>query len=226
MIGNTPGPSSLSCVQSNNNARKRHKTNVVLFQHLRRSAGRLRAPLRPMHGQKVISAQLLAFPGCRIDQIRPVVLVNSPTLLPLLGSPVTDTDIGSHLATGIPPAEKLVKGFSHNNLVALDRLSSQERTTRPVTGGKAIRTIRPMGKAATPTRFKQTFCAKLKAAREFRGLSQEEMAKRLHILPNTYSKYEKRSLMPHYLLVQASVILDVTPDYFYGFEPVAKVANQ
>jgi DNA-binding XRE family transcriptional regulator len=153
-------------------------------------------------------------------------LRDAAALPPLLDTPMSKTDVGGHLGSGVPPAEQFIKGLCHTSLLPLDRLSSQGRTTHPVTPDAPGRTIRPMGKATTPTRFKQNFCAKLKAAREFRGITQEDMAKRLDILPNTYSKYEKRSLMPHYLLVQASIILDVTPDYFYGFEALAKASSQ
>lgn len=198
------------------------KSNVIPFKRSRASARRLRATRGPVHGQKIVSAQLLAFPRSRSNQVRPVVLVDTPALLPLLGGPGRHANVGGHLAAGIPPAKQFIKGLRHMSVVPLDRMSSQGRTTRPVTPDDASRTMCPMGKATTPARFRREFCARLRSAREFRGFSQEEFAKKLHVLPNTYSKYERRSPMPHYLVPLACGFLDISPDYLYGLDEEAQ----
>lgn len=48
------------------------------------------------------------------------------------------------------------------------------------------------------------------------------MAKALGLLPNTYSKYESRSLLPHHLMLRACEILKINLEYLYG---VAAAAN-
>lgn len=47
------------------------------------------------------------------------------------------------------------------------------------------------------------------------GLEQVEFATRLGVLPNTYGKYERRSLLPHYLIPKACEILGITPDQLF-----------
>lgn len=73
-----------------------------------------------------------------------------------------------------------------------------------------------MGRGTSPTRFKTEFCRRVKAAREFRGLSQSEAANELGVSTNTYSTYERRTLIPHYLLPQACKVFGVKADYFFA----------
>jgi len=75
-----------------------------------------------------------------------------------------------------------------------------------------------MGKASTPASFKRDFCRRLKIAREFNRLEQADMAKALGLLPNTYSKYESRSLLPHHLMLKACEILKIDLGYLYGVD--------
>lgn len=76
-----------------------------------------------------------------------------------------------------------------------------------------------MGKASTPTQFKRDFCKRLAAARVMAGLEQAEFAQQLGLLPNTYSKYERRSLLPHYLVARAARILNVDVDFLFTGDP-------
>lgn len=72
-----------------------------------------------------------------------------------------------------------------------------------------------MGKASTPTSFKREFCQRLKAARIMAGYEQAEFAKELGLLPNTYSKYESRSLLPHYLIPKACELLEIETEMLF-----------
>lgn len=141
---------------------------------------------------------------------------NTTALTPLLDSPLAFPDVLRHIGKRVPAVEDLVKSFdSHGSLIPRDSLSRQVRTTRPVTKSYKARTMRPMSRTTTPTTFKKEFCQRLKAARTMAGFEQAEFAKALGILPNTYGKYEKRSLLPHYLIPQACALLQITADQLY-----------
>ena len=165
-------------------------------------------PRSGMHRQQITSAQLLAFPFDRVHYGLPGIRRDTLSLLPLADDPMTFANSLGHLGKGVPHREHISNGF-HSADIARDSLSRQERTTRPVTGSGRPRTIRPMGKASTPTAFKKEFCQRLKAARIMAGYEQSEFARELGLLPNTYNKYETRSLLPHYLIPQACEILGI-----------------
>ncbi len=74
-----------------------------------------------------------------------------------------------------------------------------------------------MGKATTPTKFRNDFCRRVRAARVLAGLNQPEAAAMLGVKEDTYSKYERRTAMPHYLIPRACQLFRVTPDELYGF---------
>jgi DNA-binding XRE family transcriptional regulator len=202
--------------------RKRRKQgNVVQLNPLlaRPSSGGLSAPV--VHDQKIVSAQLLTFPRSRRNDRWPMSRRNSPSLPPLLRAPQTDSHVRSHLLDRGPASEQLIDHF-HAPLITGDNLSSQGQTCGPVTAGAGTRTMCPMGKATTPGQFKRDFCKRLAAARVMRGYDQAEFAKLLGLLPNTYSKYERRSLLPHYLVAQACEILEVDVSYLFGATAVPK----
>ena len=70
--------------------------------------------------------------------------------------------------------------------------------------------------------FIAAFQARLKRAREERGMTQRQMAISLDLPVSTYKKYETRpgSSFPSYLLPDLSIILDQPLGYWiYGHEP-------
>ena len=71
----------------------------------------------------------------------------------------------------------------------------------------------------TPSRYRDAFCDRVKAAREAVELTQEQMAHALDTTQGTYKQYETRSLMPHPLLVQFCRITGVHPWYMLTGQP-------
>jgi transcriptional regulator with XRE-family HTH domain len=70
--------------------------------------------------------------------------------------------------------------------------------------------------------FNAAFQARLKKAREERGMTQLQLAISLDLPVSTYKKYETRSgsAFPPYLLPTLSIILDRPLGYWiYGHEP-------
>lgn len=57
-----------------------------------------------------------------------------------------------------------------------------------------------MGKTQPSSEFKAGFTAAVKAAREAKGLTQEQMATLLGLKQDRYKQYEGRTLMPHELI--------------------------
>lgn len=167
-----------------------------------------RSPRSRVHCHQVAGGQLLTFPLDRVHNGLPGIRRDALPLLPLADDPVTFTDGLGHLGKGVPHREHISNGF-HSRDIARDSLSRQEPTSRPVTAMGAKRTIRPMGRATTPATFKKEFCQRLKAARIMAGYDQAEFAKELGLLPNTYNKYETRSLLPHFLIPRACEILGI-----------------
>lgn len=193
--------------------RRAHK-NVVPIEHLyaRSRDARDRSPA--VHSQQVIGAQLFAFPPGGRDNLRPVLARNASALSPLLDAPMSDAHVRRHFRDGLPAIEQFREGL-HAPLIPLDNQSSQDQTRGPVTEFARARTMCPMGKASTPLTFKKAFCQRLKAARVVAGLEQAQFAEMLGLLPNTYSKYEKRSLLPHYLVARACDILGVDANFLF-----------
>lgn len=175
---------------------------------------RIPAAAKPVHRKKIVRSQLLAFPLNRDDNRVPCIGRDAASLLPLTDLPMTFANGLGHLGQGIPHLENIANGF-HAGVITWDNLSRQGKTTRPVTASRTQRTIRPMGKATTPTAFKKEFCQRLKAARIMAGLDQAEVAQELGLLLNTYNKYETRSLLPHYLIPRACEILGIEPDVLF-----------
>lgn len=67
-----------------------------------------------------------------------------------------------------------------------------------------------MAKSDGASAFKLKFLARVAAARDSQGFTQETMATALGMDQPKYSKYEKRSLMPHYLIEQFCLITHVS----------------
>lgn len=57
--------------------------------------------------------------------------------------------------------------------------------------------------------FNNGYCARLKAARDQRGWTAEQMATALGIPPDRYRKYEFRSPMPVYLIERFCIIAGI-----------------
>lgn len=62
------------------------------------------------------------------------------------------------------------------------------------------------------------FCNKLKELRTSKGLSQEKLAKRLHITKSMISAYENSVRFPSYdVLTKIALFFNVSIDYLFGF---------
>lgn len=87
----------------------------------------------------------------------------------------------------------------------------------PVTGKPTPRTIRPMGRGVTPTRFKTEFAERLKAARIAAGYStQQEFAAALGVPIERYKKWESgRTPMPHQYIPAACELTGQDANYFF-----------
>jgi DNA-binding XRE family transcriptional regulator len=184
---------------------------------------------RGVNGKKIVSAQLMAFPCDSRNQEKPVLLGNAVPLVPLADTGSIEAKVGCHFGDRGPKSENRVEGSEtwrakllHVGLIERDNLSRQSRTTRPVTRSVGPGKLLHMGKATTPTKFKTEFCQRLKAARIMAGLEQADFAKALGLLPNTYNKYETRSLLPHYLIPLACELLEIDPKYLYYGEKVLR----
>lgn len=188
---------------------------------------RPRRKRRPMHDKKLLKGKLLAFPLHPIDYGAPPILGDAPTLAPFLGGPMSDAQFISHLRDGIPAFDNFKNGldFGHDRHNVPDSQSGQGRTRRSVTEISPKRTMCPMGKATTPTSFKVIFCQRVKSARTMTGQSQVEVAAQLGISADTYSKYERRSLPPHYLIPRLCDVLEVEADFLFGSGRKKKAAG-
>lgn len=63
------------------------------------------------------------------------------------------------------------------------------------------------------TAFEEAVRARLRMLRENKGASQGDVAEALGVDANTYSKYESRSLPPHWLLPRLAAYYSVTCDF-------------
>ena len=57
-----------------------------------------------------------------------------------------------------------------------------------------------------PKQFNEAFCTRTRELREATGMSQIEMAGALGVSAEAYRKYEKRSPLPHYLVIRFCAI--------------------
>ena len=70
-----------------------------------------------------------------------------------------------------------------------------------------------------PPDYKRLFCERVRNARKSMNLDQAEMATMLGIKPDTYGKYEKRSLLPHHLIPRWCEITGHDPWYLLTGRP-------
>lgn len=203
----TKGRSKFSIVQNNG--------ELVAVSLARIRARRNTSPFTHMHRQNGISAKVNALTFGGGDNRRPSGIGNAFSLPPFLDGPRALSDVIRHGGEGIPATENLIDGFNHDPLIARDSLSRQVGTMNPVTRATQARTMRPMSKTVTPANFKKEFCLRLKSIRVMRGLNQADLALKIGVPPNTYGKYERRSLPPHYLIPSICEVLGVSPAELY-----------
>lgn len=184
------------------------------------STGRINnAPRLRMHQNQRIRADVLPLVLQGQHERRPSLVGDSTTLPPLLNGPSGFADSVSHVGNGVPNAKDFFEGVDeHGSVIARDKLSRQAGTNVPVTKTRRGRTMCPMSRAVTPTSFKRDFCERLKAARVMANYDQVTLAEALGISANTYGKYERRSLLPHYLIPKVCALLGITADQL--FHPV------
>lgn len=160
----------------------------------------------------------------------PVFGRDPTTLPPLLDLPQRFVDRFGKVNTSTKGFENSDDASStvsfHEPVLSSDRLSSQDRTGWAMTSQASKRTMCPMGKATTPAKFKRDFCRRVRAARILAGLTQGEAAERFGLKEDTYSKYERRSPMPHYLIPRACGLFGVAPDELYGLRARADLDQE
>lgn len=195
--------------------KRRRNANVIDFALLLARTRRRPATTKPVQDEQIVCADLLSFPGGgRYDGV-PVSHGDTPALAPLAGTPGRDPDVIGHFIESVPAVEE-VPDRAHDTTYTQDNLSRQPVTSRPVTYLASTGTLRPMGKATTPTQFKREFCLRLRSFRVSAGYEEAaDFAKELGLLPNTYSKYENRSLLPHYLIPKVCELLQIEPTDLY-----------
>lgn len=66
------------------------------------------------------------------------------------------------------------------------------------------------------TEFKAKFVARTAAARARAGFTQETIAAALGMKQAKYHKYEKRTLLPHVLVMQFCLLCRITPEWLYA----------
>jgi transcriptional regulator with XRE-family HTH domain len=86
-----------------------------------------------------------------------------------------------------------------------------------------------MKKTGSPSTFKDEFTARVAFARHKAGYTQATMAEALGFgsaddpsAQGKYHKYEKRSLMPHYLIPTFCALCDITVGWLYNGPAVAR----
>lgn len=185
-------------------------------------------PVLLMNGQQSFSAETLPLLLGRFKNYRPSTTGNTFPRLPLADSFNRRIDRKRKLVRRGPKAKDVIDagqfGGRHGHVITEDRLSSQGVTTCPVTKIGVPQTMRAMNKAASPKRFREQFCERLRAARIAAGYDdQSAFARLLGIAPNTYSKYETRSYMPNHLIPRACTLLGIEIAFLYTGERSEKL---
>ncbi len=173
--------------------------------------GTLRSPV--VNRGKLLKAQFDAFGSGSLHNSNPRVRRNALSLTPLAHGPNVSGEVRGDNSSASEFLEKVGDGLDHATHNPLDYPSSQDPTTRPVTDSPPRAKNSRMGRGVSPTRFKAEFCDRLRAARTVAGYTQEEAAKALGMLPNTYSKYEKRTVLPAHLIPEVCDLFGVHERY-------------
>lgn len=179
-----------------------------------------------VHRKKAVSAQILPFRPRGKNEGRPVLIGNSPALPPLLDRFVLLPDVGSERLKVAPPLENVFDGKGLHVLDSEGDNSSRQGTPMiPVTARASTRTICPMGRGVTPTKFKNEFAERLKAARIAAGYStQQEFASALGVPLERYKKWESRTPVPHQYIPAICELTGQDANYFFRVTP--KVARK
>lgn len=101
---------------------------------------------------------------------------------------------------------QIVYLFKDNRSSAMDRTSCHTENMANRLRKEDVARLPVKWRPPPPSKFKKAFLARIKLAREGAGLTQVQMAERLGIPQDKYSKYEVRSFMPHELLSKFSEI--------------------
>ena len=80
-----------------------------------------------------------------------------------------------------------------------------------------------MGKPAKNGGFNGDFCLRTKRARIARGFSQAEMADALQVEEDTYSKYERRTPLPHRYIPRFCLICGISLEELFAMRKPPKV---
>lgn len=72
------------------------------------------------------------------------------------------------------------------------------------------------GDKQTESAYKRAFLTRTAEARSKAGLTQEEIATLLNIPQDKYKHYEKRSLLPHYLVPAFCIATRIDPAWLFG----------
>lgn len=74
--------------------------------------------------------------------------------------------------------------------------------------------------------FNEDFCARTKQARERRGYNQIEMAEALGIVADTYSKYERRTPLPHRLIPRFCLICGIQLEELFAVRRAPRLVRK
>lgn len=97
-----------------------------------------------------------------------------------------------------------------HNVYSRNPYTSSE--SRDCNSGQVVLRLPPMGHDISEDDFKEAVFARIKKAREDKGWSQMQMALILQIEHGTYHKYECRTIMPLFLMMQFCFHTGVTVD--------------
>lgn len=71
----------------------------------------------------------------------------------------------------------------------------------PIIAGATISYMVGARKPSTPATYRKQFIDRLRSLRIASGLTPEEIAERLDVRMDTYQRWEKRTLIPHHLII-------------------------
>lgn len=194
---------------------------VISLARKRRKA---RRTTRCVHREKFVSAQVLAFPLERLNQKGPRIRRDTAALFPLLDGISGPTDIGGHLRERLPVLKHIIDS-AHTREYASDELSGQCPPMIPMTSLAVQPTIRPMGRASTPVRFRAEMAKRLSSARVVAGYAtKKQAADRLGITLDRYEKWENgRTPVPAQYVAPVCELFHIDANYLFGIEVSAAV---
>lgn len=177
-----------------------------------------------VHREKPVTCQLYAFPLKRGNNGRPSINGNALALSPLLNRISRAANIGSHRRERRPSLEHIVDR-SHAPQHAPDELSGQGPPMIPMTAAASGPTIRPMGRATTPVKFRAEMAKRLTAARVVAGYStKKEAADALQIGLDRYEKWESgRTPVPAQYVGTICELFNIDANYLFGVQSGAAV---